>query len=83
MAVSPVIEDTEGDTEEEDESYTDYTYEGIYTPILPGREQESVPCSRTKSKLQNVTQTKPAHNSILRTHSHRGWWRKKYQEIQF
>jgi len=63
--VSPAIEDTEGDTEEEDERYTDYTYEGMYTPPLPGREQESVPRGRIKSKLQNVTQTKLARNKLI------------------
>jgi len=50
QVVTPAIEDTEDDTEQEDESYTDSTDEGTSTTALAAREQESVSRGRTKSK---------------------------------
>ena len=65
------IEATEGDTEEADESYTDSTDEGTLTPALAGREHESVPHRRIKSKYQSTPQIQPARiktQSSGRTH---------------
>ena len=73
--MTPAIEDTEDDTEEEDESYTDSTNEGMSTPALASGEQESIPRGGTKSKRQNTSQTQPARSktqSTWRTHTGAG-----------